>query len=121
MRRENILKKMCSICSEKFLHKKDLDSHMHVKHNQMPYSCKNCGKCYVHEYVMKTHTRSCGNNRNIASVPCVYNNCSKLFVKHKYMNEHVKSFHMKQKVTCMKCMKEFSHRSTLHRHVCTQL
>ena len=112
-------KKNCDLCSAKFIHKRDYESHIHMLHGRYLYSCNTCCKKFIHEYLFLKHSQSCVQDKiKCKKYHCSVTGCEKEFKERRYLLQHVKYVHLRVKTKCKFCSKEFVHRSSMYRHRC---
>lgn len=110
----------CTICDQRFLHKKSLNAHLGrihdvIKQGATRYQCHECGKSFTQESRLVDHVYT---HRPKNSFKC--NECGNCFPNQDRLDNHLRLHIVKRpKFKCEQCGKLFDHKYVLKEHSLT--
>lgn len=115
----------CPFCKKNCLNRRCLLRHMNRHTGGKPFTCKNCGKQFYREKLLKLHHTHClpDKDRNLGIVEtnpktqvanqCCY--CPRIFTKKLRLKSHILAHKSNKLVQCSQCMLYFGH-NKLNQH-----
>lgn len=105
----------CSLCSKTFTTQSGLQRHINTAHKEAkdkPFKCKECGKGFLSERTLKTHT-----NMHLGVYPYHCQFCNKGFPNQDNLKGHLASHTNIKEFKCGHCGQEFTYRTSLNHHI----
>ncbi|WAR25515.1 ZN546-like protein [Mya arenaria] len=108
----------CDLCSEAFMEKDTLKTHMRTHTMQMPYICEKCGSAYSlkNDGALQKHMKACHIGEPVSVFQC--DQCQKTFQHQKNLAQHMKLHQGNPKqFKCPECPATYSYKCHLTRHL----
>lgn len=103
----------CPCCEKRFIHRGDLHRHCKTHRNELPFSCRNCGRRFDDEHAKKSHESDCKSQLHKCEL-CAYETpVSSRFKTHMRKHTNERPFQ------CDICPKNFLYKQNLENHVKT--
>jgi len=111
IRRSRIIRFKCAFCGKSFRHKGDLDRHVSVHTQEMPFVCTICGKRFGYKYRLVQHARDHSRQKKFE---CSI--CKKKFDLKRNLMSHTRIHTAEKTLECLFCNKRFRHKFSLKLH-----
>ncbi|XP_075212156.1 transcription factor IIIA-like isoform X2 [Lycorma delicatula] len=85
------------------------------------YTCENCSKIFTLKCRLRSHSLSCGSDKNDKNYKCIMDDCGHTFKLHRNMLQHVKHKHGAPRYACSveNCGKKFIWKISYKKHIKT--
>ncbi|XP_075212157.1 transcription factor IIIA-like isoform X3 [Lycorma delicatula] len=142
---------LCAFCNNTFLRHGDITKHIRKhktykcdyqdcpegetkifsSHNELrthlaqihpsKYTCENCSKIFTLKCRLRSHSLSCGSDKNDKNYKCIMDDCGHTFKLHRNMLQHVKHKHGAPRYACSveNCGKKFIWKISYKKHIKT--
>ena len=115
MKSETYVALYCTMCNKMFASQSGLQRHINTAHKDpkdKPFKCQDCGKGFLSERTLKTHT-----NMHLGVYPYRCQYCSKGFPNQDNLKGHLASHTNVKEFKCDQCGQEFTYRTSLNQHI----
>ena len=105
----------CTLCNKMFTSQSGLQRHINTAHKDpkdKPFKCQDCGKGFLSERTLKTHT-----NMHLGVYPYHCQYCNKGFPNQDNLKGHLASHTNVKEFKCDQCGQEFTYRTSLNQHI----
>jgi len=111
IRRSRIIRFKCAICKKSFRHQGDLDRHISVHTQEMPFVCNICGMRFGDKNRLVKHARDHSRQKKFE---CSI--CKKKFDFKRNLISHTRIHTGEKTLECLLCNKRFRHKFSLKLH-----
>ncbi|XP_031639797.1 zinc finger protein 84-like [Contarinia nasturtii] len=102
----------CDICQKGFIQANYMKKHKVTHKNEIPFHCRGCFTGFSQKVDQKTHEKVCKTRRYECHI------CKKFFTVGKFsLKEHMRKHNGEKPYRCEICMKRFTNKSNLKRHL----
>ncbi len=115
MKSESYVALYCTLCNKMFTSQSGLQRHINTAHKDpkdKPFKCVSCGKGFLSERTLKTHT-----NMHLGVYPYHCQYCQKGFPNQDNLKGHLASHTNVKQFRCESCGQEFTYRTSLNQHI----
>ena len=104
----------CPVCSKSFALKENMEYHWQEEHSHKPrFSCDVCGKMFLNELALESHIVTHSKDDFFCRI------CNKSFDRRSAYETHQRIHTMERPFQCSVCLRAFSLRTNLRRHMLT--